>query len=1032
MKKLTFILALSLAIIFTLAMSVGAATVTDDATDEITLGECVIKGVDESIIPEPTVGLAYILDEETMTATVSGKGSFTGGNLVIPSSVTYGGSEYTVTKINSRIFQKMTYNLYVPDTVTFIAGGAGQGTFGNSSIDKVYIGSGLAGFERETFSGSSGFTTFICKSKVSYVGVYAFNSTTVVGTRDSYELDLSHVVRFEDLAFSASKVISTVKFGECLEFVGSEAFVNCSNMNGSVVIQPNCTLSYRCFNGTSLEQVVIKVNPGETKVMPVEMFSGASGDLTIIFDGYVTLQNYFFTGNSGTKVYMPSYSHIETLVNSNVGKQGSDRINNNRIGKVYFYSCEDGNSYTATNTGVITNEGEADCHLYTQDAVFFPANCSRYEKTAYVCYACGKEIVTNQGNTYAAHVFETEVKLPSCQSMGYVEYTCTVCGYCDVGHYEGVVSHGGTVKLYNSKDYKTVICTTKCQFCDAVLSVEDISLVNKCYIEGYGFFDATMEYVSVDSYGVLSPADVTFNKSVIYFPSCVEIGGEVVEVKTIQGFARKSIKEIYIPDSVTRLVGGSRAGAFSHVLDIKNIVVGKGVTTLEPEVFAMEAAVSLREFIFKGTIKELGTICLQRVRCEGADIPYEFNTALTYVGRQVNLDGNILREARLVKGCDLSEKFAFNNANGLKSVYIEGGDTAQTALDLGQEMMSNTATVYVYIKGYVTVSGQAVLSGQSNTRIYMSNKEAIDLFVSAIKGQNYSYRLNNSTFMDCESGTAWYVSDSQDRVVHPSIAFSHGTAWQIKDATCRENGENTESCFVCGTVVSTVSTDKKEHRFDGGVISSYSDASCYGIIVYTCVDCGVTEEKQISKDYGNHEENITILYPNGFASQGMAYISCSFCDYTKEMVTEPIFTVLGYSVNAERTSLSLGFCVNTAMLEYYEDNMGKLEFGFIIANAGDVRENGLVDNSFKLISANRGFMVKMSGYKYSYLDIKVTGIETEAAKALELVIALYSVADKDGDGEKDISYSQATLPNGNDKPIIVDGVEINTVCMNMI
>ena len=106
------------------------------------------------------------------------------------------------------------------------------------------------------------------------------------------------------------------------------------------------------------------------------------------------------------------------------------------------------------------------------------------------------------------------------------------------------------------------------------------------------------------------------------------------------------------------------------------------------------------------------------------------------------------------------------------------------------------------------------------------------------------------------------------------------------------------------------------------------------------------------------------------------------------MELAPVFTVLGYSVNADRTSLSLGYRVNIEAFSYYEEHMGEMDFGFLIVNADDARANGLLDEDFGLLPSNRGFKAKMYGAPYSYLDVKVTGIVTDAAKALDLLIIL--------------------------------------------
>ena len=1032
MKKRFFLFsALVIVIMCMLAISVGAATtITDDETDNLTLGACTIAGLDDVTIPAPTVGLAYTLDDATMTASVSGRGSFLNGELVIPSSVTYGGNTYDVTKIESGIFNsgngtRRSYNLYVPDSVTFIAGGPNSGAFGNSTITKVYIGSGLTSIEQETFSGSNGFEVFVCKSKPTIIGKHAFNQNTPSSNGMSrMELDLSNVTRFEELAFNGATILSNcnLEFGENLEYVGNSAFYS-SKANGSIIIPEGCTLSYRCFNGTSFERVVIKVGANETKSLPQELFSGASGGLTLIITGpAIAGGDHIFSGNT-TSVYMPSYEMIEDLVVSASTKSGNERIPANT-----YYSCEDGKKYSATKAGVITEIGDAETHIYTEEIIHSPADCTNYERDAYICYVCGDEQVVSQGNVLSKHIFKVTTKAPSCQSSGYSEYICTVCGHKESAHFTGKTEHNPSVISYEIKENAIITITKRCEYCNEIVEVEDISLVNKCYIEGYGLFDATMEYVSVSSDGVATPSSATFNNAVIFFPSYVEINGEIVEVKTVQGFKKYSIKGIYIPDTVTRIAGGSGSGCFGDIGTLKNIVVGKGVDTLEQEVFCIGNGATLDEFIFKNTIKSLGTFCLLQVKASSADMPYEFNTALEYVGQKVNTGGTILREARLVKGCDLSSKFAFNDANGLLSVYIEGGDTPDTALDIGQEFASNTKTQYYYVKGYITVSGRAALSGTSNSRVYMQNKAAIVLFTNAMKQYSYPDRMNTAVFMDCETKTAWYVTDSTEIVEHSTVAFSHGVCTIQTESTCAQAGTKTTYCYVCDTVISTSEAELEDHIFDGGKITKMPTNEEYGQILYSCLGCGKTQTEQIEKLSTDHICIVSIYYENGYASIGTQNAMCPDCNYTENATLEPLFTVLGYSVSEDKTGITSGYKINLEVLEYYERVAGKLDFGFIVADASDASSKGLIDEGGSLVDGVRGCKLAISSRAYSYIDVKLVGVSTDTQRATDFILAVYVTAQNDE--TKEFSFVQHSLKNADNKPIVAGKYTLNTVSVN--
>jgi hypothetical protein len=588
---------------------------------------------------------------------------------------------------------------------------------------------------------------------------------------------------------------------------------------------------------------------------------------------------------------------------------------------------------------------------------------------------------------------------------------------------------------YGAVTGSNLAVTYSCEYCGEVGETTSISLVNKCYIEGYDIFDATLKYVSVSADGVLTPSSASFDRAVIYFPSFVMVDGNIVEVKTISGFKAYSIQKIYIPDTVTRIAGGDGKGCFGDCYDLKNIVVGKGVTKIEKETFCMGRAITVDEFIFKGTITEIHFKGLNAIRQASTSIPYEFKTYLSYVGAYANLDGSIIREAHIAKGCNLSEKFAFNDSNALLSVYIEGGDTPETALDLGREFTSNTATKYYYIKGYVTVSGQAVIAGQRDTRIFMESVDAIDVFASAIIAQGHNYRISNATFLSCDKKKAWYYTsdtDASTRAEHPSVTFFHGGVFTETAPSCTQAGSKTESCFVCGEVVSTTALDTLEHKVDGGVITVMPNCKDLGVIVYKCTNSGCKESKTISifRDYSSHEYSYFIAYVNGFDKAGAEGERCAICKDTRnDVVLGAIITPIGYSVRNNRTGIDGGYQIDKALLEKYETQNGKIRLGIIITNATLASKLGLVDEDFELIS-DKGLQVEFVQRDYTTFSLYITGFNTDTLRALDLLITSYVVADLDGDGKAEISYCQYEMSGKDNELTSFDGKLLNTVSID--
>ena len=164
MKKILFTLALTIMMLLTMALMVSAEEITVvDGTDEITLGACVIEDLGREI-PEPSSGFTYVLNTETMTAKITKWENYAdpvlGAKFVIPTTVTYAGSTYTVTSFNDIIGYTdngkgetnknyILTHVYIPDTLITIPSSAFQNC---AALEYVYIGGGLEVWGSDAFN----------------------------------------------------------------------------------------------------------------------------------------------------------------------------------------------------------------------------------------------------------------------------------------------------------------------------------------------------------------------------------------------------------------------------------------------------------------------------------------------------------------------------------------------------------------------------------------------------------------------------------------------------------------------------------------------------------------------------------------------------------------------------------------------------------------------------------------------------------------------------------------------------------------
>ena len=557
----------------------------------------------------------------------------------------------------------------------------------------------------------------------------------------------------------------------------------------------------------------------------------------------------------------------------------------------------------------------------------------------------------------------------------------------------------------------------KCKYCGADGGAVSETLVNKCYIEGYGIFDATLEYLSISADGTVTPSGASFDNAVIYFPSYVQIDGNIVEVKTIKGFKELSIKGIYVPDTVTSMA----ESCFRNVYNLKNIVVGKGITELEAYVFNMYSKnVTLDEFIFTNTITKMGSGCIGRLSQASANIPYQFKAVLVYVGSTISVGdrtgGNILREVYVTNQCDLSEKFAFNGSNGLKRAYIEGGATEATAKELTQEMFSGDAQyLEILIKGYVKATGQAVLP-TNGALVFFEALDQAKVFIASVRAQGYYDRGTKSAWYICESTEAdrylldTYTTNASEITFKTQSGYKryHAGLTVATESTCTQGGTVTGTCFMCGATLEAETSDPTPHIYDGGVFTITPNCCVLGEIKYTCLDCG--EEKLVATGYNltGHvlDTIVDIIFKLGYTQKGTYVYECSVCYeiLEEEAPSFPsLFTCLGYSVSQTGNGVSLGFKINNAAIQEYTIITGcTLKYGVFAVAQSKLNDNDIfnIDGT----ANENAICAEIKKTEFTAFDIKVVGFVDDTQRNALLALGAYIEIAKNG--ELQYSYIQ--------------------------
>lgn len=189
-----------------------------------------------------TIGeLYYQINDDGVSATLVGpvEGTEMAGELTIPSTISYEGNDYPVTRIGKSAFiscGSLTGPLTIPNTVTSI----GENAFlGCSGLTELHLSNALDTIGPVAFYGCKGFTgSLTIPNSVRAIEIAAFYGCT--GFTGALTIG-NGLKRIENGAFYKCSGFTSLDLGDAVTSIATDAFGGCTGFSGSLTIPNSVT-----------------------------------------------------------------------------------------------------------------------------------------------------------------------------------------------------------------------------------------------------------------------------------------------------------------------------------------------------------------------------------------------------------------------------------------------------------------------------------------------------------------------------------------------------------------------------------------------------------------------------------------------------------------------------------------------------------------------------------------------------------------------------------------------------------------------
>lgn len=336
-KKLTFVLLSCMLMLAYVLVSCDKGSTDNKQETSQETGKPTIQESETSIGSE---GLAYTVNEDGTSCTITGIGTCVDSHVIIPKFI----DGYTVTTIGETVFYGCEHirEIIIPDTVTSIGNSA---FYGCSSLTEISISNSVTSISDSAFYDCSSLTSITIPDSVTSIGYEAFHGCSSL---TSITMP-NNVTNIGYGAFFGCSSLTNITVPDSVSSIGENAFLGCSGLT-SITIPVNVTYigesvfgdCYRLAEVINLSNISLSTGGG---IPALEIHNGVS-KLIETEDGlifYPCNDTYYLVGYKGTgaELVLPD------------GYQGA----NYQINKYAFYKCENLTSVTIPDSVTSIGEG---------------------------------------------------------------------------------------------------------------------------------------------------------------------------------------------------------------------------------------------------------------------------------------------------------------------------------------------------------------------------------------------------------------------------------------------------------------------------------------------------------------------------------------------------------------------------------------------------------------------------------------------------------------------------------------------------